>query len=133
MAEQKALIETTPIIPSNSFIAFICSSVKFLATLHIALQLECEAQSFGFEFLYFLHSFIMSQNVCWSECDKSIAIPVCINLCINSLPNDLNPFFLLIILHGLTPVPNLLWLFQTGLTVLTPRVYNISISSSFSK
>lgn len=91
--EQNVFIDTIPIIPLNSFMARIWSSVRFLLALHMALQFECDARTFGFKFLYFLHSSIISQNVSSSLCDKSMPIPVSINLYINSFPNLVSPFF----------------------------------------
>ena len=92
----------------NSAIAFICLSSRFLCTLYIALQFECDAIILGIWFLCFLHSFIISQNVSSSLCYTSIIIPISISLCTSSFPCDVRPFCLFIILHGLTPVPNLL-------------------------
>ena len=58
-----------------------------------------------------------------------MAILDCTNFKISSSPSDVNP-----LLHSdFTPPPNLLSLFQTGFTLLTPKEYKMSISSIFSK
>ena len=62
---QNLFIDTTPITPPISFIALICSSVKFLGTLQIAFAFECDANAIGVSplFFNFSHRCIISQNV----------------------------------------------------------------------